>query len=105
MSQNNPALLGLSKQMEDLSLADFKATLPPLGKSSMICSGKTRDQMSKSTKEISSHQPLSELPPPAAQDLPIDTNPPTREESLLAIRQMKKNKAAGLDSAITAEAL
>ena len=48
---------------------------------------------------------LSELPSPAAQDLPIETNPPTREETLLAIGQMKKNKAAGLDSAITAEAL
>ena len=33
------------------------------------------------------------------------TNPPTREEVLSAIRQMKTNKAAGLDSAITAEAL
>ena len=53
----------------------------------------------------SNGEPLSELPLPAAQDLPIETNPPTREETLLAIRQMKKNKAAGLDSAITAEAL
>ena len=53
----------------------------------------------------SNGEPLSELPPPAAQDLPIGTNPPTREETLLAIGQMKKNKAAGLDSAITAEAL
>ena len=49
--------------------------------------------------------PLSERPPPAAQELPIETNPPTREETLLAISQMKKNKTAGLDSAITAEAL
>ena len=53
----------------------------------------------------SNGEPLSEVPPPAAQDLPIETNPPTREETLLAIGQMKKNKAAGLDSAITAEAL
>ena len=30
----------------------------------------------------------SELPPPAAQDLPIETDAPTREGSLLAIRQM-----------------
>ena len=50
-------------------------------------------------------EPLSELPPPTAQDLPIDTNPPTREETLSAICQMKKNKAAGLGSGITAEAL
>ena len=91
--------------MEDLRLADSKATIPPLGKSSIICSGKARNPVSKSTKEMAPHQPLSELPPPAAQDLPIDTNPPTREETLLVIRQMKKNKAAGLDSAITAEAL
>ena len=53
----------------------------------------------------SNGEPLSELPRPAAQDLPIETNPFTRAETLLAIRQMKKNKAAGLDSAITAEAL
>ena len=52
-----------------------------------------------------SGEPLSDLPPPAAQNQPIDTNPPKREETPLAIRQMKKIKAAGLDSAITAEAL
>ena len=53
----------------------------------------------------SNGEPLSELPPPAAQDLPIETNPLTREETLLAIGHMKKNKAARLDSAITAETL
>ena len=35
----------------------------------------------------------------------IDDHPPTLEETLATIRQMKTNKAAGLDCAITAEAL
>ena len=35
----------------------------------------------------------------------METDPPTREETLLACCQMKKNKAARLDSAITAESL
>ena len=47
----------------------------------------------------------SDLPQPAAQDLSIHDHPPTLEETLEAIRQMKTNKAAGLDCAITAEAL
>ena len=47
----------------------------------------------------------SDLPQPAAQDLPIHDHPPTLEETLEAIRQMKTNKAAGFDCAITAEAL
>ena len=42
---------------------------------------------------------------PATQDLPIHDHPPILEETLEAIRQMKTNKAAGLDCAITAEAL
>ena len=45
----------------------------------------------------------SDLPQPAAQDLPIHDHPPTLKETLEAIRQMKTNK--GLDCAITAEAL
>ena len=53
----------------------------------------------------SNSQSPSTLPPPVVQDLPILTDPPTREETLSAIRQMKTNKAAGLDYAITAEAL
>ena len=53
----------------------------------------------------SNGEPLSEFAAHAAQDIPIDTNPPTREKTVLAICQMKKNKAAGLDSAITAGAL
>ena len=52
-----------------------------------------------------SGQSSSELPLPAAQDLQIQTDPPTRDETVLAISQMKTNKAAGLDAAITAEAL
>ena len=47
----------------------------------------------------------SELPLPASNDLPICTDPPTREETAEAIAAMKTNKAAGLDCAITAEAL
>ena len=47
----------------------------------------------------------SELPLPASNDLPICTEPPTREETAEAIAAMKTNRAAGLDCAITAEAL
>ena len=47
----------------------------------------------------------SDLPPPASNDLPIYTNPPTSEETAEAIAAMRTNKAAGLDCAITAEAL
>ena len=52
-----------------------------------------------------SGQAPSNLPSPAAEDLPIYSGPPTREETAEAIKAMKVNKAAGLDSAITAEAL
>ena len=47
----------------------------------------------------------SELPTPSSEDLPISTEPPTREETAKAIAAMKTNKAAGLDCAVTAEAL
>ncbi|XP_068756758.1 uncharacterized protein [Montipora capricornis] len=47
----------------------------------------------------------SDLPPPASNDLPICNDPPTREETAKAIAAMKTNKAAGLDCAITVEAL
>ena len=47
----------------------------------------------------------SGLPQPAAQGMLIQDHPPTLEETLEAIRHMKTNKAAGLDCAITAEAL
>ncbi|XP_072041209.1 craniofacial development protein 2-like [Amphiura filiformis] len=49
--------------------------------------------------------PTSDLLPPANQDLPICADPPTLEETRKAIQAMKTNKAAGLDCAITAEAL
>jgi hypothetical protein len=47
----------------------------------------------------------SALPPPADQDLPICVDPPTFEEIQKAIQDMKNNKAAGLDCAVTSEAL
>ena len=50
-------------------------------------------------------QAPTDLPQPAAQDLPIHDHPPTLEETLEAIRQMKTNKAAGLYCAATKEAL
>ena len=48
---------------------------------------------------------LAELPTPAEEDLPINTEPPSREETVEAIAAMRTNKAAGLDCGITAEAL
>ena len=119
----------LNKQMEDLRLADSKGDYTTTWKIIHDLSGKDKKSSVKVKKRDgtpptsdedllaewrdyfssllnnSNGEPLSELPPPAAQDLPIGTNPPTREETLLAIGQMKKNKAAGLDSAITAETL
>lgn len=47
----------------------------------------------------------SELPPPAAEDLAINIDPPTREETAEAIAAMKRNKVTALDCAITAEQL
>ena len=47
----------------------------------------------------------SELPPPSTEDLPINIDPPPREETAEAIAAMKRNKATALDCAITAEAL
>jgi hypothetical protein len=44
-------------------------------------------------------------PPPAVADLPINTAPPTLEETKKAIKSLKRNKAAALDSGITPEAL
>ena len=119
----------LNKQVVDLRLADSKGDYTTTWKIIHDLSGKDKKSSVKvkkrdgtpptSDKDLlaewreyfssllnnSNGEPLSELPPPAAQDLPIETNPPTQEETLLAIGQMKKNKAAGLDSAITAEAL
>ena len=47
----------------------------------------------------------SELPPPAAEDLPINIDPPPREGTAEAIAATKRNKATALDCAITAESL
>ena len=119
----------LNKQMEDLRLADSKGDYTTTWKIDHDLSGKDKKSSVKFNKRDgtqptndkdllsewreytssllnnSNGEPLSELPPPAAHDLPIDTNSPRRYDILLASRQMKKNKAAGLDSAITAEAL
>ena len=115
--------------MKNLRLADSKGDYSPTWKIIHDLSGKDKKSSVKVNKrdvtpptsdkdllaewreyfssllENSTSESLSELPPPAAQDLPIETNPPTREETLLAIHQMKKNKAAGLDSASIPEAL
>ena len=44
-------------------------------------------------------------PAPAESDLPINIDPPTREETVKAIKSLKRNKAAGVDNGITPEAL
>ena len=44
-------------------------------------------------------------PPPAEIDLPINTDPPTLNETVKAIKSLKRNKSPGLDFGITAEAL
>jgi len=119
----------ITKQMEDLSLADLIGDYSTTWKIIHDLSGKHERSNVKvkkrdgtpatSDKDLlaewqeyfssllnnSNGQPVSELPQPAAQDLPIHVNPPTREETFEAIHQMKCNKAAGLDCAITAEAL
>ena len=119
----------LNKQIEDLKLADTKGDYTTTWKIIHELSGKGKKTSVKvkkrdgtpptSDKELLSEwkeyfssllnncsgQSSSELPLPAAQDLQIQTDPPTRDETVLAISQMKTNKAAGLDAAITAEAL
>ena len=119
----------LNKQMKELKLAglkdDYNATT---WKIIHDLSGKDRnpkvkvrmrDSAPKSDKDVrvewheylssllnnDNGQTPSYLSQPAAQDLPIHDHPPTLEETLEAIRRMKTNKAAGLDCAITAEAL
>lgn len=118
----------LFKQMEDLRLADMKGDYTTTWKIIHDLSGQDmkpsvkvrkrdgtpptsdKDLLAEWREYFSSllnndnGQP-SDLPPPATQDLPIQVNPPTREETLRAIHQMKNNKAAGLDCAITSEAL
>ena len=119
----------LNKQMEELQLADSKGDYSTTWKIIHDLSGKDRNPKvkvktrdgapPKSDKDLLAEwqayfssllnnengQAPSDLPQPAAQDLPIHDHPPTLEETLEAIRQMKTNKAAGLDWAITAEAL
>ena len=119
----------LNKQMEELKLADSKGDYSTTWKIIHDLSGKDRNPKvkvkmrdgapPKSDKDLLAEwqeyfssllnndngQAPSGLPQPAAQDLPIHDHPPTLEETLEAIRQMKTNKAAALDCAITAEAL
>ena len=119
----------LNKQIDDLHLADLKGDYSTTWKivhdlsrkdSKPNVKVKRRDgKPPASTKDLLSEwkeyfstllnndngQTPSDPPPAAAQDLPIQADPPTLEETCEAITQMKTNKAAGLDSAITAEAL
>ena len=121
----------LNKQMEGLELADSKGDYSTTWKITHDFSGKDRNPKvkvkvkmrygtpPKSDKDLLAEwqeyfnsllnndngQVPSDLPQPATQDLPIHNHPPTLEETLEAIRQMKMNKAAGLDCAITTEAL
>jgi len=48
---------------------------------------------------------LENLPLPAVWDLPVDVSTPTCDVTMTAIQGMNNNKAGGLDSAITAEAI
>ena len=122
-------MAGFNKQMEELQLADSKGDYSTTWKIIRELSGKDRNPKvkvkmrdgapPKSDKDLLAEwqeyfssllnndngQAPSDLPQPAAQDLPIHDHPPTLEETLEAIRQMKTNKAAGLDCPITAEAL
>jgi len=119
----------LNKQMEDLRSADERGDYSATWKIIHTLSGKNTKQNVKVKKQDgsapSSENELleewksffssllnndnglipSEVPQPAANDLPIFADPPTRDETAKAIAAMKTNKAAGLDCAITAEAL
>ena len=119
----------LNKQMEELRSADERGDYTATWKIIHTLSGKNTKQNVKVKKQDgsapSSENELleewkdffssllnndnglvpSEVPQPTAKDLPIFTDPPTRDETAKAIAAMKTNKAAGLDCAITAEAL
>ena len=119
----------LSKQIDDLKRADETGDYTTTWKIIHDLSGKNKSQNIKVKKRDGSlpasenellaewrehfssilnndnGPPSSELPLPSATDLPILTDPPSREETVEAIDAMKTNKAAGLDCAITAEAL
>jgi len=122
-------LASLQKQMEDLQVADEKGEYNTTWKIIHDISGqnmrsnpkvKKRDGSPPSSdKELldewreyfsdllnnDNGSPVFDLPPPANQDLPICIDPPSLEETRKAIQGMKNNKAAGLDCAITSEAL
>ena len=114
--------------MEELKLADSKGDYTTTWKIIHDLSGKDRNLKVKvkmrdvappqSDKDLvewqeyfssllnnDNGQTPSDLPQPVAQNLPIHDHPPTLEEILEAICQMKTNKTTGLDCAITAEAL
>ena len=104
----------LNNQIEDLRLADSNGDFTTTWKIIHDLSGKDKKKKKKGSVKVnkrdgtpptsdadllvdwkeyfssllnnSNGQSPSELPPPAAQDLPIQTNPPTRKETLLAIR-------------------
>ncbi|GAG85694.1 unnamed protein product, partial [marine sediment metagenome] len=119
----------LLKQMEELQVADEKGNYKTTWKIIHDISGKKRKCSPKVKKRDGSAPSgdkdllaewreyfcallnndnglsLSDLPPPAKKDLPISTDPPTCDETRKAIQAMNSNKAAGLDWAITAEAL
>ena len=119
----------LDRQMEELKLADETGNYTTTWKIIHSISGKDTKRNVK-VKKRDGQPPLSEqdlleewkdyfssilnndsglapseIPTPADEDLPICTDPPSREETAEAIAAMKVNKAAGLDCAITAEAL
>ena len=128
-SYRSDELASIQKQMQDLQEADQKGNHNTTWKIINSISGqgnrpnpkvKKRDGSSPSSdKELLSEwrayfaellnndngSPTSSLPLPAEQDLLICVDPPTLEEVQNAIKGMKSNKAAGLDSAVTAEAL
>lgn len=108
----------LNRQMEDLKLADEIGNYTATWK--IIDKVKMRDgSVPSSDQELLNEwksffstllnndtgQALSNLPPPAEVDLPIYSGLPTSDETAKAFKAMKANKAAGLESAITAEAL
>ena len=132
-SYKTDEIVMLNKQMEDLWLADSKGDdnttwkiihdlygkdkkssvklneidgTPPTSGIDLLA--ECKEYFSSQLKNSNGQSP-SKMPPPAAKALSMQTNLPTWEEILLAIRQcihqMKTIKAAGLDSAITAEAL
>ncbi|XP_071789623.1 uncharacterized protein [Asterias amurensis] len=58
-------------------------------------------------KDLLNAEPVHplKLPDPAEEDLPINTDPISREEIEIAIRRLKSGKAAGLDNSTTPDIL